>query len=136
MNKFSFKNKKLLVSLLIICLAIVGFAGYKFALSSKQVQGTKEYTLTVRDTENTFNKKYEFKTEETSLGKDLDNRGIIKTDNSGTSRFVTGVDGKDADVSKKEWWNLKINGEDSQTGVDDTMINNGDNIEFILTTGW
>lgn len=136
MNKFGFKNKKLIVSLLIICFAILGVAGYKFALSSKQVQGIKVYTLTVRDTENTFNKKYEFKTEETSLGKDLDNRGIIETDNSGTSRFVTGVDDKDADVSKKEWWNIKINGEDSQTGVDDTMINNGDNIEFILTTGW
>ena len=97
---------------------------------------TKEYTFIVRDTDNTFNNEYKFETDESSLGKDLDNRGIIETDDSGTTRFVTAVDGKKADSSKQEWWNLKVNGENSVTGVDDTIINNGDKIEFVLTTGW
>ena len=43
---------------------------------------------------------------------------------------------KKADSSKQEWWNLKVNDENSVTGVDDTIINDGDKIEFILTTGW
>lgn len=131
------KNKKLLVSLLVIIIAAIGLLSYRiFIVNSKLVQGTKEYTLIIRDRNNSFKKEYDFKTKETSLGKDLDNRNFIKTDNSGTSRFVISVDNKEADASKQEWWNIKINGEDSKTGVDEIMINNGDKIEFILTTGW
>jgi len=130
------KNKKIIVSLIVIVIAIFGMVGYRAFINSKQIQGEKEYTLIVRDTDSTFKDEFNFKTEEGSLGKDLDNRNLIETDNSGASRFVTGVNGKNADASKKEWWNLKVNGENSQTGVDDTPINDGDKIEFILTTGW
>ncbi len=52
------------------------------------------------------------------------------------TRFITGVDGLNADANKQEWWNLKINGKDSQTGIDDTAIKDGDKIELILTIGW
>lgn len=130
------RNKKIIISLFVIVFAILGLVGYKAFVNSKQIQGQKEYTLVVRDVNNTFKDEFNFNTEEGSLGKDLDNRELIETDNSGTSRFVIGVNGKDADASKQEWWNLKINGEDSQTGIDDTSINDGDKIEFILTTGW
>lgn len=136
-EKMNIKNKKLLVSLLVVIIAAVGLLSYRtISLKSKQIVGIKEYTLVIRDNDNTFKKEYKYETEETSLGKDLDNRKLIKTDNSGVSRFVTSVDDKEADASKKEWWNIKVNGEDSQTGVDDIMIHNGDKFEFILTTGW
>ncbi|HCW53284.1 MAG TPA: hypothetical protein DG753_06015 [Clostridium sp.] len=132
------KNKKVIVSLIVIILGIAALLGYKNIVNRKmnEANGTKEYTFIIRDTDNTFNNEYKFETDESSLGKDLDNRGIIETDDSGTTRFVTAVDGKKADSSKQEWWNLKVNGENSVTGVDDTIINNGDKIEFVLTTGW
>ncbi|NME83947.1 DUF4430 domain-containing protein [Clostridium sp. SM-530-WT-3G] len=132
------KNKKVIVSLIVIVLGIAALLGYRNVVNRKmnEANGTKEYTFIVRDTDNTFNNEYKFETDESSLGKDLDNRGIIETDDSGTTRFVTAVDGKKADSSKQEWWNLKVNGENSVTGVDDTIINNGDKIEFVLTTGW
>lgn len=130
------KNKKIIVSIIVLVLGIAALIGYKSIRLNNNVEGTKEYTLIVRDTNNSFNEEFDFKTDETYLGKDLDNRNIIKTDDSGASRFVTGVNNIDADSSKQEWWNLKINGEDSMTGVDDTTINDGDKIEFILTTGW
>lgn len=132
------KNKKVIVSLIVIVLGMAALLGYRNVVNRKmnEANGTKEYTFIVRDTDNTFNNEYKFETDESSLGKDLDNRGIIETDDSGTTRFVTAVDGKKADSSKQEWWNLKVNGENSVTGVDDTIINNGDKIEFVLTTGW
>ncbi len=61
---------------------------------------------------------------------------IIVADTSQATRFITGVDGLNADANKQEWWNLKINGKDSQTGIDDTAIKDGDKIELILTIGW
>lgn len=136
-EKMNIKNKKILVSLLVIIIAAVGLLSYRtISLKSKQIVGIKEYTLVIRDSDNTFKKEYKYETEETSLGKELDNRKLIKTDDSGASRFVTSVDNKTADASKKEWWNIKVNGEDSQTGVDEIMIHSGDKFEFILTTGW
>lgn len=131
------KNKNTIIaSLIVIILAIAGFFGYKAYINSKSVEGTKEYTVIVRDTNNTFNNEYKFKTDETSLGKDLSDRNLITTEQSSGMTFVTGVDGREADQSKQEWWNLKINGEDSMVNVDDVMIVNGDKVEFVLTTGW
>lgn len=138
MKKTFFSNKKVIVSLIVIILGIAALLGYRSVANRNmnQAKGMKEYTFIVRDTDNTFNNEYKFETEESSLGKDLDSRGIIETDDSGPTRFVTAVDGKKADSSKQEWWNLKVNDENSVTGVDDTIINDGDKIEFILTTGW
>lgn len=138
MKKTSFNNKKIIVSIIVVLLGLAALLGYKSIVNKNmnEAKGLKEYTFIVRDTDNTFNNEYKFKTDESSLGKDLDNRGLIETDDSGATRFVTAVDGKKADSSKQEWWNLKVNNENSTTGVDDTIINDGDKIEFVLTTGW
>lgn len=131
------KNKStIIVSLLVIIIAIAGVFGYKAYINSKSVEGTKEYTFIVRDTDNTFCKEYKFKTNEASLGKDLADRQIITTEKNSGMTFVTGVDGREADSSKQEWWNFKINGQDSMVNVDDVMIVNGDKVEFVLTVGW
>lgn len=130
------KKNTILVSLLVIIIAIAGMFGYRAYINSKKVEGMKEYTFIVRDTDNSFNDEYKFKTEETSLGKDLEERGLIAVEESGGMKFVTAVNGKEADSSKQEWWNLKINGEDSNVGAYDVMILNGDKVEFVLTTGW
>ncbi|MBE6063470.1 MAG: DUF4430 domain-containing protein [Clostridium butyricum] len=138
MKKTIFNNKKLIASVIVVILGIVALLGYKSVVSTNinELNVEKEYTFIVRDVDNTFNNEYKFKTEESFLGKALANRGIIETDNRGTTRFVTAINGKKADSSKQEWWNLKINGENSTTGIDDTVINNGDRIEFVFTTGW
>lgn len=138
LKKTLLNNKKIIVSIIVVLLGLAALLGYKNIINKKMdaSKGAKEYILVVRDVDNTFNNEYKFKTDESSLGKDLDNRGIIETDDSGATRFVTAVDGKKADSSKQEWWNLKVNDENSTTGVDDTVINDGDKIEFVLTTGW
>ena len=130
------KNQKFIVSIIVLLIAVFGFAGYKFYINSKAVNGLKEYKVIVTDTDKTFNEELDIKTEEKSLGKDLDERGLIESENGPYGRFITGVNGRKADESKKEWWNVVINGENSSTGIDDVMINDGDTVELILTTGW
>ncbi|AOR24451.1 DUF4430 domain-containing protein [Clostridium taeniosporum] len=130
------KKKKILVSVLVIAIAVIGLSLYKFSINSKSVNGTKEYKVIVTDTENTFNDEFNIETEETSLGKDLDDRNLIESEKGPYGRFVVGVHGKKADESKRQWWNLIINGEASSTGIDDVMIHDGDEVKFILTTGW
>ena len=46
------------------------------------------------------------------------------------------VDGETADESIQQWWCITKGGEMLMTGVDDTMIADGEAYEFTLTTGW
>ncbi|MBW6411382.1 DUF4430 domain-containing protein [Clostridium weizhouense] len=135
--KTQIKNKTILTSVIVVLIAVLSLVGYKsFFKSLNKQEGNKQYTLIVRDYEDTYNKEYNFNTDKELLGEALDEKNIIESDNSGASRFVTTVDGIKADASKEEWWNLKINGENSQTGIDNTYIKNKDKVEFVLTKGW
>ena len=82
------KNKKFIVSIIVLLIAVFGFAGYKFYINSKAVDGIKEYKIIVTDSDKTFSEEFDVTTKEKSLGED------------------------------------------------DVMINDGDTVEFILTTGW
>jgi hypothetical protein len=130
------KNQKFIVSIIVLLIAVFGFASYKFYINSKAVDGIKEYRLIVTDTGKTFKEEFNLTTKEKSLGKDLHNRNLIESEDGRYGRFIIGVNGRKADESKKEWWNLVINDENSSTGIDDVMINDGDTVEFILTIGW
>lgn len=136
MKNINLKNKQFIISIIVLILAIIGISSYKFYVNSKAVAGLKEYKVIVTDTDNTFNEEFKIETEENSLGKDLNEKKLIEVENGPYGRFVTGVHGRKADESKQEWWNLVVNGENSSTGIDDVMINDGDIVEFILTTGW
>ena len=131
-----FKNKKILISMIVIIMAVVGLVGYRISINSKAMEGTKQYKFIVTDTGNTFNDEFHIKTEEISLGKDLDNRDLIEAKEGPYGRFVTSVHGKMADEKRQEWWQLIINGEASSVAIDDVMIHDGDEVRFILTTGW
>ena len=134
--KKSIFSKKLITSLIVLIIALCGLVGYKAYVNSKAISGIKEYTLIVTDTEGTFTDKLTFKTNETSLGDDLDKQGIIQFEKSSYGRFVTAVNGRKADASKQEWWNLIINEKPSTMGIDDVMINDKDEVKFVLTKGW
>ena len=50
--------------------------------------------------------------------------------------YVLTVDGETADEAQQQWWCLTKDGEMSPTGVDDTVIADGEHYEFELKTGW
>ena len=41
-----------------------------------------------------------------------------------------------ADTKKEQWWGFTVNGEFSDTGVDDTKLNDGDKIVFTYNIGY
>lgn len=128
--------KSIIISLIVIIIAIGGFFIYKNFNAKQKVEGDKTIEVTVISEKDKHEKTYTHKTNAETLGKALDEMKIIVADTSQATRFITGVDGLNADANKQEWWNLKINGENSQTGIDDTAIKDGDKIELILTIGW
>ena len=50
--------------------------------------------------------------------------------------YVLTVDGETADESIQQWWCITKGGEEHFYGVDDTMIQDGEQYEFTLKTGW
>ncbi len=128
--------KTIIISLIVLVIAVCGFFLYKNLNEGKTTTGNKNIEVTVIGAKENYQKTHKHTTNAKTLGKALDEMGIIKADTSKATRFLTGVDGITADGNGQEWWNLKVNGTDSQTGIDDTPINDGDKIVLTLTTGW
>lgn len=130
------KNRTILISIIVFITAVCGITLNRAYINKQAVSGMKEYILIVTDTNNSFNEKIKIKTKENSLGKDLDQRGIIESSSSSYGRFITEVNGRKADESKKQWWNIVVNGKSSNKGIDNVMISDKDEYKLILTTGW
>ena len=46
--------------------------------------------------------------------------------------FVTGING--VNTSGNQFWEFKVNGQSSSVGVSDYICNNGDKLEFVIST--
>ena len=62
--------------------------------------------------------------------------GLIAGSESEYGLFVESVDGETADSGEMEWWCFTKGGEMLMTGVDDTMIADGEHYEATFTVGW
>ena len=62
--------------------------------------------------------------------------GLIAGSESEYGLFVETVDGETADSNAQEWWCFTKGGEMLMTGVDDTMIADGEHYEVTFTVGW
>ena len=62
--------------------------------------------------------------------------GLIAGSDSEYGLFVETVDGETANMDNQEWWCFTKGGEMLMTGVDDTMIADGEQYEATFTVGW
>ena len=81
-------------------------------------------------------KEFAIKTDAENLRGALEQENLVQGDESEYGLFVTTVDGEFADMNKTEWWCFTKGGEMLPTGVDDTMIADGDHYEIVFTVGW
>lgn len=126
------KNKKLVLALIAL-VAVVGIlAGVWFATREKPVEGGKEITVTVIHKDGT-EKVFTYHTDEEYLGAVLYGAELIVADENNPGMFHT-VDGEKADFSvDQSYWAL-YEGEDyAQTGVDQTVIEDGDTFKLVYT---
>jgi len=129
------KNKKTLIACIVLA-ALVAVAAVCLALFGPEAQaGKKDITLTVVHGDGS-EKVFEISTDSENLRGALEQENLIAGDDSGATLFVTMVDGEEADASLEQWWCLTKGGEAMMTGVDDTMIADGDEYELTLTTGY
>ena len=81
-------------------------------------------------------KDFSFSTDAENLRTALEEQKLIEGAEGEYGLYVTKVDGEEADEAQQQWWCFTKGGEMLMTGVDDTMIADGESYEITLTTGW
>ena len=57
----------------------------------------------------------------------------VVTSGEGETAFITSINGREADASKNEFWELVINGENAQVGAGGYKIQDDDKIEWRIS---
>lgn len=128
-------NKKLLLGVAALAVAIVVLLGIYFATRTPASAGQKNITAVVNTLDgNSIS--FAITTEEEYLRGAAESIGLIEGSESDYGLFVTSVNGVTADDSKQQWWCVTKGGEMLETGVDTTPIADGDQFEFTLTEGY
>lgn len=128
-------NKKTIIAIAVAAVLIAAFIACYFAFAQKADAGEKNITVQVVHADGSA-AEWEINTDSENLRGALEQEDLIDGDDSGETLFVTTVDGYTADSAKEEWWCFTKGGEMMMTGVDDTMIADGDKYEITLTVGY
>ena len=81
-------------------------------------------------------KSFSIRTDAENLRGAMEQENLISGSESTFGLMVETVDGETADMDAQEWWGISKDGEMTPTGVDDTMIADGEHYEFTLNIGW
>ena len=127
------KNAKkiIAVAVLLVLVAAAVFAYIRFA--PKGSAGEKELTVVVVHGDGS-EKTFKLSTDSENLRGAIE--GIISGEEGPYGLYILTVDGETADESLQQWWCITKGGETVTTGVDDTVISDGEQYEITLKTGW
>lgn len=75
---------------------------------------------------------FDIRTDSENLRGALEQENLITGNESAYGLFVTEIDGETADDGQRQWWCFTKDGEMLNTGVDDTMIADGEHYEAFI----
>ena len=129
------KKKGILIAgILLVLVCILGGILY-IKTRPEASKGEKHISVTVvylEQKEETFT----YDTDLQYLGEVLQEEGLIEGEESEYGLFITTVNGETADDSKQQWWCITKAGEQVNTSVDTTPIEDGDSFELTLKEGY
>lgn len=126
------KAKTILAVVLLLAVAAAAVLLYQH-FSPKATQGAKTVTVQVVH-KNETSKEFVLHTDAENLHDALDEQKLIEGEDRGGFYMVIVVDGETADYNVDgSYWAMLQDGEWMMTGVDDTMIQDGDHYEFVYT---
>ena len=127
------KNKKLIISLSIVLVAIIAFFAVVIIVNKPATEeGTKEITVTVVSKDKS-SKEIEIDTDAEFLGDALYEENIVNEDEYKTG-FYTVINGEKAAYNvDKSWWCVTKDGEMTSVGMNEQPILDGDKFEITYT---
>ena len=129
------KTRNIIIAVALLLVLVIGAALIWNANRPEAQEGGKALEVTVVHGDES-SKDFSFSTDAENLRTALEEQKLIEGTESEYGLFVTTVDGETADDTQQQWWCFSKDGEDLMTGVDDTMIADGEHYEITLKTGW
>ena len=127
------KTRNIIIAVAVLLVLVIGaFVAYK-NLAPQPVTGDKTIVFEVTHVDGT-QKDFTISTDSENLRGALEQEGLISGDESEYGLYVTTVDGETADSNLNQWWCFTKDGEMLMTGVDDTMIADGEHYEIFIDT--
>ena len=129
------KTRNIIIAVAVLLVVVVALVLIMNQNKPQAQAGDKTIQVTVVHGDET-RKDYSINTNAETLREALDEQNLIEGTESEYGLYVTKVDGEEADEAQEQWWCFSKDGEDLMTGVDDTMIADGEHYEITLKTGW
>lgn len=127
--------KKYLIAGLVLIVVVAAMALLYHQFRPQVVQGSKKIVVEVVIPKEK-SKDFTIHTDAEYLGQALDEQKLVEGKEGDYGLFITKVNGRTADDSKKEWWCITKDNNQVNTSADKTPIANGDHFEITLTTGY
>ena len=132
-------SKGVIIVVAVFVVILVGMIAAYSLLSEKGIAGGKTITVEVITNDGTT-QSYTIKTDKEYLRAAIDADGQIKVDGEDSEfglfmKTVNGVTVSD-DPMAQEWWCLTKNGETHMTGIDNTVIADGEKYEITFKVGY
>lgn len=128
------KKKSLIAGIVLAAMVLAALFCWK-SFAPQAVEGDKTITVEVVHGDGST-KEFTIHTDSETLGAALMEEELLVGEEGPYGLFVTAVDGETVDSAKEEWWNFSKNGEALMTGVDSTMIADGEQYEITFTVGY
>jgi len=106
-----------------------------FANRPQAVTGSKHVTVEVLHGDGT-ERVFTLQTDAETLRQACEEQNLIGGAEGDYGLYVLTVDGETADEAAQQWWRITKGGEEHFYGVDETVIQDGEQYEFTLETGW
>ena len=129
------QTRNIIIAVALLLVLVIGAVLIWNANKPDAQEGDKALVVTVVHGDES-SKDFSFTTDTENLRTALEEQKLIEGTESEYGLFVTTVDGETADEAQQQWWCFSKDGEDLVTGVDDTMIADGEHYDITLKTGW
>lgn len=128
-------RRKPILLISVFALLVLAVAVFWFINRPQPVSGSKTITVEVLHG-NGSEKTFIIHTNAETLREACEEQDLIAGQEGEYGLYVLTVDGETADEAIQQWWCITKGGEEHFYGVDDTMVQDGEQYEFTLKTGW
>lgn len=128
------KSKKI-IAVAVLLVLVIGAALAYVRFSPQAQAGRKTIVLLVTHSDGGTHE-FTMNTQAKTLGEAMREIDIVVGEDGPYGIFVTAVDNEFVDSALEQWWCFTKDGETMMTGIDDTMIADGEHYEAVFTTGY
>lgn len=126
-------KRRWLIALVALIVVAAILAGLYFLFRADPPEGDKTVTVKVVHADQS-EKEFTYETDDEYLGELLTEEGLVEGETSEYGMYITKVDGEQAVFeTDNAYWALYENGEYASTGVDQTVLDNGDEFSLVYT---